>query len=233
MVGDVRVEDPRFEGPATRVVDRISAVPAGGRVDIRVQLPPVACPAGDAEDADSSGATAPEVVLEIGDDDSAASVRTDRRRPARLHRAAARARVPRAGAGGCRHPRVLGFEPSPAGEPADPRADRPTERRGAARRSSRCRRRTCSTSGRHPSTARSRSTSRSTTTPPPTRSWSSCRSCRSGATRTRCRRTSAARSSTCASPSTESPARSSCSSATSCAGRILTWVAEWCDFGAG
>jgi hypothetical protein len=59
VVGDVRVEDPRFDGPATRVVDRVSTVPDGGRVDIKIQLPPVACPA--PEDS------VPEIVLEIGD----------------------------------------------------------------------------------------------------------------------------------------------------------------------
>ena len=55
VVGDVRVEDPRFDGPAGRVTDRVSTVPAGGRVDIKVQLPPVSCPA--------PAAAVPEVVL--------------------------------------------------------------------------------------------------------------------------------------------------------------------------
>jgi hypothetical protein len=45
-IGDVRVEDPRFDGPATRVLaGRASTVAAGGTVEIRVQLPPVDCSA--------------------------------------------------------------------------------------------------------------------------------------------------------------------------------------------
>lgn len=61
-IGEVRVEDPRFEGPATRVVaGRTSTVPAGRSVDVRVQLPAVDCSAPEEGD--------PEVVLEI---DSAA-----------------------------------------------------------------------------------------------------------------------------------------------------------------
>ncbi|MFT4221013.1 MAG: hypothetical protein QM611_10910 [Microbacterium sp.] len=58
-VGDVRVEDARFEGAAKRVVERSSTLPPGARVDVRVQLPPARCPAEDAE---------PVVVLELGDD---------------------------------------------------------------------------------------------------------------------------------------------------------------------
>ncbi|MFK4805783.1 hypothetical protein ACI3KX_07945 [Microbacterium sp. ZW CA_36] len=53
-VGEVRVEDPRLDGPATRVVpDRVSTIPAGGSVDIRVQLPPVACSTPDDGDSDA------------------------------------------------------------------------------------------------------------------------------------------------------------------------------------
>jgi len=45
-IGDVRVEDPRFAGPATRVVPgRTSTVAPGRSVDVRVQLPPVDCAA--------------------------------------------------------------------------------------------------------------------------------------------------------------------------------------------
>ena len=66
-IGQVRVDDPRFEGPAMRVVaDRTSIVPAGRSVDVRVQLPSVDCSAPD--DAE------PEVVLELVGDDGAASV---------------------------------------------------------------------------------------------------------------------------------------------------------------
>lgn len=53
-VGEVSVEDPRLDGPATRVVpDRVSTIPAGGSVDIRVQLPPVACSTSDDGDSDA------------------------------------------------------------------------------------------------------------------------------------------------------------------------------------
>ncbi|MDQ7879362.1 hypothetical protein Q9R08_15330 [Microbacterium sp. QXD-8] len=64
-VGEVRVEDPRLHGPATRVVpDRVSTIPARGSVDIRVQLPPVACSAPDKGDS--------EAVLElVGESESA------------------------------------------------------------------------------------------------------------------------------------------------------------------
>lgn len=66
-IGDVRVEDPRFEGPATRVIaGRTSTVPAGRSVDVRVQLPVVDC--GASEDA------VPEVVLELVEEDGSAEV---------------------------------------------------------------------------------------------------------------------------------------------------------------
>ncbi|WP_274646542.1 hypothetical protein [Microbacterium sp. C7(2022)] len=43
-VGAVQVEDPRFDGAATRVdAERTSRVAAGATVDVRVQLPPMAC----------------------------------------------------------------------------------------------------------------------------------------------------------------------------------------------
>jgi len=57
-VGAVAVDDPRFVGDATRVIaDRSSTVPAGGDLDIRVQLAPVACDAPDAAE--------PTVALEV------------------------------------------------------------------------------------------------------------------------------------------------------------------------
>lgn len=66
-VGEVRVEDPRLDGPATRVVpDRVSTIPAGGSVDIRVQLPPVACATRD--DGES------EAVLELVGESGSAEV---------------------------------------------------------------------------------------------------------------------------------------------------------------
>jgi len=66
-IGEVRVEDPRFDGPAVRVMEgRVSTVPAGGSVDIRVQLAPVDCTAPDDGDA--------RVVLELGGDSASAEV---------------------------------------------------------------------------------------------------------------------------------------------------------------
>ncbi len=66
-VSRVRVEDPRFDGPATRVIaDRTSTIAAGGVVDIRVQLPAVDCTAPDDGEA--------EVVLEIVGESSSAEV---------------------------------------------------------------------------------------------------------------------------------------------------------------
>jgi hypothetical protein len=47
IVGAVSVADPRFDGAAERIVARTSTIPAGASTDIRVQLPPVACPAPD------------------------------------------------------------------------------------------------------------------------------------------------------------------------------------------
>lgn len=47
LIESVRVADPRFDGPAERVLDRTSTVAAGAIVDIRVQLPPMACPGPD------------------------------------------------------------------------------------------------------------------------------------------------------------------------------------------
>ncbi|MCP2635737.1 hypothetical protein K0817_004050 [Microbacterium sp. HD4P20] len=66
-IGEVRVEDPRFDGAAARVVaDRTSTLSAGRSVDVRVQLPGVDCSApGDAR---------PEVVLEIVSDSGSAEV---------------------------------------------------------------------------------------------------------------------------------------------------------------
>lgn len=66
-IGDVRVEDPRFDAPATRVVaGRASTVPAGRSVDVRVQLGAVDC--------DASSGAEPEVVLELLTDDGGAEV---------------------------------------------------------------------------------------------------------------------------------------------------------------
>lgn len=43
QIGAVALIDPRFAGPAERVIDRTSTIPPGGTVDVRVQLPGVDC----------------------------------------------------------------------------------------------------------------------------------------------------------------------------------------------
>ncbi|MGX5771034.1 hypothetical protein ACWKWN_09795 [Microbacterium trichothecenolyticum] len=66
-VREVRVEDDRFDGPAARVMEgRVSTVPAGSSVDIRVQLPPVDCTAPDDGEA--------RVVLELVEDSDSTEV---------------------------------------------------------------------------------------------------------------------------------------------------------------
>jgi hypothetical protein len=118
VVAGVAVEDPRFDGPATRVVDRVSTIRAGGRVDIKVQLPPVACPEGDDPPADA----ALEVVLEVGDAtggaESTTSVRTVADDPlafiAPLYERECRAQALSDAATLA----FTDFAPSPAGEPA-------------------------------------------------------------------------------------------------------------------
>jgi hypothetical protein len=66
-VRQVRVEDPRLDGPATRLIaDRASTISPGGVVDIRVQLPPVECTAPDEAEA--------QVVLELVGESSSAEV---------------------------------------------------------------------------------------------------------------------------------------------------------------
>ncbi|HET8926497.1 MAG TPA: hypothetical protein VFN24_01550 [Microbacterium sp.] len=47
LVESVSVADPRFDGLAERVLDHTSTVAAGAIADIRVQLPPMTCPAPD------------------------------------------------------------------------------------------------------------------------------------------------------------------------------------------
>ena len=44
-VGAVRLDDPRFAAPATRIVDRVSPLGPGSTVDVRVQLPGAVCDA--------------------------------------------------------------------------------------------------------------------------------------------------------------------------------------------
>lgn len=110
-VGEVGVEDARFDGTAMRVIaDRVSTIPAGGAVDIRIQLPPVDCTAPDEGDA--------EVVLEIVSDSGTAEVKADAPDPLGF--------IPALHARECLLEHVAeaaslaftGFRPSPPGEPA-------------------------------------------------------------------------------------------------------------------
>lgn len=111
-LGAVRVDDPRFAGPAGRVIEgRESTIPAGGSADIRVQLPAVECSVPDDGVA--------EAVLEIIGDDGV-RVETTASAPdplgfvAALHaRECLLERVTDAAALA-----FTGFEPSPPGEPA-------------------------------------------------------------------------------------------------------------------
>lgn len=110
-IGEVRVEDPRFDGPATRAVaGRTSTIPAGRSVDIRVQLAGVACDAPtDAE---------PTVVLELIAGDTSSEVTASASDPlgfiAPLHERECRSqRVTDAAALA-----FTGFTPSPPGAPA-------------------------------------------------------------------------------------------------------------------
>ncbi|MFD4958250.1 hypothetical protein [Microbacterium sp. NPDC058389] len=66
-VGEVRIDDPRFDGPSSRAIaDRVSTIPAGGTVDVRVQLAAVDC------DAPHDGTAT--VVLELVGDDGTTEV---------------------------------------------------------------------------------------------------------------------------------------------------------------
>jgi hypothetical protein len=110
-VGEVRVEDARFQSPATRVVaDRTSTVPAGGAVDIRVQLPAVDCAA--ASDGQSSAVL--ELVGESAPAEATAAAPDPLGFVAELHaRECLLERVTDAAA-----PAFTGFTPSAPGAPA-------------------------------------------------------------------------------------------------------------------
>lgn len=110
-VGAVRIEDARFDGPATRVMaDRVSTVPAGGAVDIRVQLPPVDCSAPD----DGEAAVVLELVGESATTEVTASAPDPLGFLVELHaRECLLEQVTDAAALA-----FTGFTPSPAGQPA-------------------------------------------------------------------------------------------------------------------
>jgi hypothetical protein len=110
-IGDVIVVDPRFDGEAGRVVEgRASDVVAGGRVDIRVQLPAVAC------GASSAGEPTVHLELTVGAHSEVVTLAADdplgfvgplHERECRAKRLAAAAALS-----------FTGFEPSSPGEPA-------------------------------------------------------------------------------------------------------------------
>ncbi|WP_137846396.1 hypothetical protein [Microbacterium sp. 2FI] len=111
-VGDVTVDDPRFRDDITRVLERTSTIPAGGQVDIRLQLPAVECP------SPPDGEVVVEAALELivaGDPAIAVTPLTD---PldviGPLHERECRAEALTDAASIA----FTGFEPSPPGEPA-------------------------------------------------------------------------------------------------------------------
>ena len=65
-IGEVLVEDPRFDGIARRAVEGDSRIPSGRTVDVRVTLPPLNC------DADDEGATIFEAQFAVGASESVA-----------------------------------------------------------------------------------------------------------------------------------------------------------------
>ncbi len=115
MIGDVRVEDPRFDGPR-----RVSSTASAPSVRAVASTSRCSCPPSRAPTATSAttATAAPEVVLEIGDEESAASVRTVADDPlgfiAPLHERECRAQALADAA----TLEFTGFDPSPAGEAA-------------------------------------------------------------------------------------------------------------------
>lgn len=72
-IGAVRLDDPRFEGGATRVVDRTSTVAAGATVNVRVQLPDAACDADGAHSASNAPRSTVTVMVDYEIDGRAAT----------------------------------------------------------------------------------------------------------------------------------------------------------------
>jgi len=109
-ISDVVVTDPRFADAATRVVDRVTTVPAGVTVDIRIQLPEMAC------DVTEGEPTVQLTFVERGFDDRREGPLIDtlgivspmHERECRADALADAAAV-----------ELASFEPSPAGSPAD------------------------------------------------------------------------------------------------------------------
>ncbi len=109
-IGDVAVTDPRLADVATRVIDKVSMVPAGGTVDIRIQLPEVSC-------AVFEGASTVQLTfLERGFDDRREAPLPDKLGfLAPLHERECRAQALAAVAAVT----LTSFEPSPPGAAAD------------------------------------------------------------------------------------------------------------------
>ena len=109
-IGEVAVVDPRFVADAVRLVDRGSTVPAGGSIDIRVQLPAVTC--------DIASSADPSVRLELIADGTSRGVTLPIADPlgfaGPLHDRECRAEALAAAADIA----FTGFSPSPSGEPA-------------------------------------------------------------------------------------------------------------------
>lgn len=121
QIGAVAVTDPRFAGPAERLVDRVSTLSPGRTVDVRVQLADVVC--------DGDGGRAATVTVDYERNGVAVRARVPISDPvpfvAALHeRECVRDAVLQAAAIG-----FGAFAPAPAGEPASlglliqPRAD--------------------------------------------------------------------------------------------------------------
>lgn len=70
-VGEVTIEDPRFDGTARRAIARESEVAAGGTVNVRVLLPPMDCTAED------EGSPTLEVEFGVGASESIARMEID------------------------------------------------------------------------------------------------------------------------------------------------------------
>ncbi|MCW3493151.1 hypothetical protein [Microbacterium sp. SSM24] len=111
VVGDVAIDDPRFDGAIARVAARDSTIAPGRSVGIRVQLPPVAC-----DDIPEAVTATVDLTYTLGDSGGEASVPIDDPLDfvAPLHERECRVVLLSAAADVA----FTAFEPSPAGEPA-------------------------------------------------------------------------------------------------------------------
>lgn len=109
VIGEVRVADGRFADAAARPVARESRVPAGQTVDLRIQLPEMACP------GDADGGTT--LTIDLGASGGLVTAPLGEAVPflADLHERECRAQALAAAASVT----FASFTPSPAGEPAE------------------------------------------------------------------------------------------------------------------